>query len=323
MKSLIYLGPGKLELVEEPIPEGDIVIKVFYSGICGTDLKTYLHGHHSFKPPVILGHECIGEITKINVKGSEFQEGELVAVAPYIECGNCDSCRRGVPALCKNKTYVKTGCFCEYFAVDLSHARKALFKISSNEPVYTLVEPLACILNGMNHLKEMGKEYLVVGGGPMGALFTITLSSLGKRTTVIEPGVWRSKQLKKMTDITIFSDPKEVSGTYDGVILAVNIPELISEYLPLVKDGGDLLLFSGYPKDKRAQFDPYHIHYREVTVSGCTGFASQHFKEALSMIEGYKNNFNKLISHFFSLEQAEEAFTLLKSGNGMKVVIRM
>ena len=90
-----------------------------------------------------------------------------------------------------------------------------------------------------------------------------------------------------------------------------------------MKDGGDLLLFSGYPKDKRAMIDPYHIHYREVTVSGCTGFSSLHFKEALSMIEGHEEGFNKLISHFFSLEQAEDAFALLKNGNGMKVVIRM
>ena len=65
MKSLMYLGPGKLELIEEQIPVEDIVIKVIYSGICGTDLKTYLHGHHMFQPPVILGHECIGEITEI------------------------------------------------------------------------------------------------------------------------------------------------------------------------------------------------------------------------------------------------------------------
>jgi L-iditol 2-dehydrogenase len=323
MKSLMYLGPGKLELMEEPIPEGDIIIKVLYSGICGTDMKTYLHGHHFFKPPVILGHECIGEITKINVKDTEFRQGDLVAVAPYIECGNCDSCKRGVPALCKNKTYVKTGCFCEYIAVDLAHARKALFKISSDGPVYTLVEPLACVLNGMSQLKEMGKEYLVVGGGPMGALFAIALSSLGKQIAVVEPGVWRSEQIEQITDVSIFSRQKEVSGTYDGVILAVNIPELIQEYLPLVKDGGDLLLFSGYAKDKRALIDPYHIHYRELTVSGCTGFSSLHFKEALTMIQKYEAGFNKLISHFFSLERAEEAFTLLKSGNGMKVVIRM
>ena len=323
MKSLMYLGPGKLELVEEPIPEGDIIIRVLYSGICGTDLKTYLHGHHFFKPPVILGHECIGEITAVNVEGTDFKQGDLVSVAPYIECGVCDACRRGVPALCKHKTYVETGCFCEYISVGLDHARKALFKIAKSDPVYTLVEPLACVLNGMSKLKETGEEYLVVGGGPMGTLFAKALTSRGKRVTVIEPGAWRSEQLRQMGGITLFSDPKELSGAYDGVILAVNIPELIEEYLPSVKDGGDLLLFSGYARDKRALIDPYHIHYREITVSGCTGFASLYFKEALSMIQHHEASFGKLISHFFSLENAEEAFSLLKSGNGMKVVIRM
>jgi len=323
MKSLMYLGPGKLEFIEEQIPEGDIIIKVLYSGICGTDLKTYLHGHHAFKPPVILGHECIGEITEINAKGTGLQPGDLVAVAPYIECGECDNCKRGVSALCIDKTFLETGCFCEYIAVDKDQAEKVLFRISSSDPVYTLVEPLACVLNGMSKLKKMGQGYLIVGGGPMGALFSMALSSLGKKVSVIEPGAWRSGQLKQMTDVTVYSDMKEVTGVYDGVILAVNIPELILDYFPLVKDGGDLLLFSGYPKDKRATIDPFHIHYREVTVSGCTGFSSIHFKEALSMIKGHEEGFNKLISHFFSLEQAEDAFMLLKSGNGMKVIIRM
>ena len=323
MKSLMYLGPGKLELIEEQIPEGDIVIKVIYSGICGTDLKTYLHGHHMFKPPVILGHECIGEITEINMKDSNFKSGDLVAVAPYIECNECDNCERGIPALCKNKTFLKTGCFCEFIAVDIEQADKVLFKISSSEPVYTLVEPLACVLNGMSKLKDIGHEYLIVGGGPMGALFAIALSSLGKKVSVVEPGKWRREELKKITDATIYTSLQDVSGNYDSIILAVNIPELIQDYLPLVKEGGDLLLFSGYPKDKRAALDPFHIHYREVTVSGCTGFSSLNFKEALSMIKGYEDGFSKVITHFFDLEQAEDAFALFKSGNGMKVIIRM
>lgn len=323
MKSLIYLGPGKLDLIEEQIPAGDIIIKVIYSGICGTDLKTYLHGHHMFKPPVILGHECIGEITEINVENGKFNTGDLVAVAPYIECSECDNCKNGVPALCKDKTFLKTGCFCEYIAVDIDQAEKVLFKISSSDPVYTLVEPLACVLNGMSNLKKNAQDYLIVGGGPMGALFSIALSSLGKKVSVVEPGKWRAEELKKITDAAIFTDITDVSGTYDGLILAVNIPELIEDYMPLVKDGGDLLLFSGYPKDKRALLDPFHIHYREVTVSGCTGFSSSHFKEALSMIKDYEGGFNKLITHFFDLQQAEDAFELFKSGNGMKVIIRM
>ncbi|MCK5672948.1 MAG: alcohol dehydrogenase catalytic domain-containing protein [Spirochaetales bacterium] len=323
MKSLMYLGPGKLELIEEQIPEGDIVIKVIYSGICGTDLKTYLHGHHMFKPPVILGHECIGEITEINNKDSSFKTGDIVAVAPYIECNKCDNCKRGVPALCKDKTFLKTGCFCEYITVDIDQADKVLFKISSSEPVYTLVEPLACVLNGMSNLKENAQNYLIVGGGPMGALFSIALSSLGKKVSVVEPGMWRSEELKKITDAAIFSGITDISETYDGIILAVNIPELIEEYMPLVKDGGDMLLFSGYPNDKRAALDPFHIHYREVSVSGCTGFSSSYFKEALSMIKGYEDGFNKVITHFFDLQQAEDAFELFKSGNGMKVIIRM
>lgn len=325
MKALMYLGLEKLEIVEMPIPAGEVLIKVLYSGICGTDLKTYLHGHHFFKPPVILGHECIGEVVQVTAKNTSLIPGDFVAAAPYIECGTCDMCVGGIPELCTDKSFLKTGCFCEYIAVDNLQAERNIYKISAGDPVYSLVEPLACVLNGMNRLNsDKGQEFLVVGGGPMGTLFAAALTSLGKNVSVIEPSDWRYSWLRENHANEVFSNREEVTGRFfDGIILAANVPELVGQYLPFVREGGSMLLFGGYAKDVRVTIDPYHIHYREVSLSGCTGFSKKHFEKALQMIRNDKGSFDSLITHYYPLEESQNAFTLLKAGVGMKAVIRM
>ena len=64
MKALVYVGEKQLELQNIPEPEGEFLVRVLGCAICGTDLKTYLHGHPYFKPPTILGHEFYGVVDK-------------------------------------------------------------------------------------------------------------------------------------------------------------------------------------------------------------------------------------------------------------------
>jgi len=87
LKALIYSGPGQLNIQEIPAPQGKTIVEVGYAGICGTDVKTFLKGHPMFKPPTVLGHECIGRIARTDAPERDLAEGMLVAVAPYAECG--------------------------------------------------------------------------------------------------------------------------------------------------------------------------------------------------------------------------------------------
>lgn len=319
MKALYYLGPEKLEIKQTEKPVGEVVIEVIGTGICGTDLKTYLKGHPMFKPPTILGHECYGKIVELSDCPGELKLGDTVAIAPYVECGECDVCKRGTPELCKNKSYVESGCFAEYVAMSKEHARKALFKVT-DDPVQSLAEPLACVYNGFEKLIHKPKKLLIVGGGPMGTLFALLGLSQGCDTYVVEKSNWRLEYLRKM-GITSGSEPPQ--GVFDGVILAVNIPELVKEYIPLAADGGKVLLFSGYPKDAVVELDPYAIHYREVGIVGSFGFALEHFKRAVRTLCEMPELFSKLITHTFELEKAPEAFELLRRGKAMKILLRM
>ena len=190
MKALVYRGIGQLELQDLPTPEAEFLVKVLGCGICGTDLKTYSKGHHMFPPPAVLGHEFYGLVER-TIPGSGFSVGDPVVVAPYAECGTCALCSIGAGTLCRQKSFVEGGAFCEYLGIPASYVATGVFRIPEADDAFTLVEPLACVLNGVAHLKLRATgRVLVIGAGPMGALSPF-FSRRGHSVTVLEPGAVR------------------------------------------------------------------------------------------------------------------------------------
>ena len=276
-----------------------------------------------FTPPTVLGHECIAEIVKIDEKNSKFKKGDKVVVAPYIECGVCDKCLNGNPELCERKSYLSTGCFCEFISMDNFHASRALIKIDELDDVYTLTEPLACVINGIEKLNGKYSKNLIVGGGPMGMLFYLMFKILGKEALIVESTEWRREFLKEKDIKTISPDEKDTGEKYDNVILAVNKPELVNQYKENIKDGGIMLLFAGYPAGTLLEISAYDVHYREIIIKGSFGFAKKHFVSGLNFINKNKECFRNTITDTYKIEEGKQAFDIFKSGKSMKVVIRI
>lgn len=332
MKALVYTGIKQLELKDVPEPSSDFIIKVLGCGICGTDLKTYQKGHHLFSPPAILGHEFYGLVEKAPI-GCGYLAGDKVVVAPYAECGFCDVCMRGAGSLCANKHYVEGGAFCEKVGIASDYIEQGVFHIKELDDVYTLVEPLACVLNGFEQLDlKPTSRALVVGAGPMGALFALLFRAKGIPVAVVEPSAQRRERIASWGieafepggagHVESLSAGRVEKGIYDIAIIAVNKKELVSEYIRLVADAGTVLMFSGLSSDEIVAIDAYSIHYRQVSLKGSFGYALHHFKEALSLIEAHKEMFSKIITHNFPLERGKEAFEMLASGEALKIVLR-
>lgn len=321
MKALVYLGIGELELRDVPEPDADFIVRVSGCGVCGTDLKTYLRGHHFFPPPAVLGHEFCGTVHKAPA-GSGYSPGDPVVVAPYAECGVCPICRSGAGELCKGKSYVEGGAFCEYVGIPAGYIGKGVFPIPQADDVFTLVEPLACVLNGFGHLNiKSESKALVVGSGPMGALFALLSRARGIPVTVIEPGQMRREQVSSWGIDA--RGPGQISeGEYDNIVIAVNKRELVADYIKAVADAGTVLMFSGLGKDESVIADSYSIHYREVTLTGSFGYAMPHFREALSLIGEHKEEFSRVITHRLPLGQGKAAFDLLAAGQAFKIILK-
>lgn len=321
MKALMYLGVGRLELQDIPEPKDDFVVKILGCGICGTDLKTFQKGHHMFPPPALLGHEFYGRVHRTPA-GTGYEVGDLVALAPYYECGVCPVCGIGVGELCPQKLYIASGAFCEYVGVPESYVERGVFRLDSEDDVFTLVEPLACVLNGAEHLRiRPTSRVLVVGGGPMGALFALFFSTRGLPVAVVEPERLRRERIASWGIETY--DPGTVElGTYDNVVIAVNKAELFDRYLREVADGGTVLMFSGLRKGETVSLDAYSIHYREVSLVGSFGYARAHFAQALEIIKGNTEAFSRIITHRIPLEDGGRGFELLSTGEALKVVLK-
>jgi L-iditol 2-dehydrogenase len=321
MKALMYLGTGMLEMREIPDPDAEVVIEVSGCGICGTDLKTWKVGHHLFKPPAVLGHEFHGRVRK-SPAGSRWRPGDLVAVAPYAECGICAACKAGIGSLCASKAYVEGGAFCQYVGLPPNYADRGLFRIPAPDDAFSLVEPLACVLNGARRLRlTQASRVLVVGGGPMGALFALLFKARGVPAAVVEPAPSRRDRMASW-GLEVLEPGEAKQGVYDNVVIAVNKASLFDDYIRLVADGGTVLMFSGLPKGEGMIVDSYSIHYREVTLVGSFGYALPQFAEALDLIVTKRALFSDLVTHRLPLAEGKAGFELLDSGEAFKIVLK-
>ena len=325
MRCLMFEELGKLRATETTDPTYPVWIKVEATGICGTDLKSVYVGHKYFQPPTVLGHEFYGRICKAP-EGFPLKKGTWVVAAPYYECGECPTCKAGKGDLCQNKNYVEAGSFAEYVGVPENYM-DGLFvlpekKDTADYDVYALTEPLAFVIKGTSRLETIPgySKVLIVGGGPMGALFALYYASKGNEAAIVEPNDQRAAKLRSWGINTVKQDQVK-KGEYDNIVIAVNIASLVESYLPLVRQGGTLLVFSGLPKGEMLNIDAGAIHYSEVSVKGCSGFALCHFREAFETISGNEERFRQMITHRFNFEQGQEAFDMLKAGKAFKILI--
>lgn len=154
----------------------------------------------------------------------------------------------------------------------------------------------------------------------MGVLFALYFQDRGIPVTVVEPNVYRQDTIKGWGIESVA--PKESDySKYDQIVISVNQAPLIAQAVHQVANGGTVLVFSGLKKEETFAADAYAIHYREVSVTGCSGYALSHFRDAFAMIEAKPDHYAKLITHRLPLAQGLEAFNLLKQGQAFKIVL--
>src|SRR5699024_10863763 len=123
MKALVLEGKEKIncrELETPECPSDGLLLKVDSVGCCGSDLRTYSHGHHDVEYPCILGHENAGPIGEVGSEVEGYEVGERIIVNPVLPCGKCWYCEKGLQNLCTDRlTYGHQiqGGFAQYMVV--------------------------------------------------------------------------------------------------------------------------------------------------------------------------------------------------------------
>jgi len=192
MKAVVYLGPSHVKVtdVEQPlIRDGEALIRVAFSGICGTDLAIVSGKHPRAKPPLVLGHEFSGELVEINDNDGDsgFKPGNLVAVYPLLMCGKCLACRSGYAHVCRNLRLIgidRAGSMAEYVSVPVC----LLVKLDDgiDMKLAALIEPVAVAVHSIRESGiGVGDKILITGAGPIGCLLALLLRNLGYENLII------------------------------------------------------------------------------------------------------------------------------------------
>ncbi len=344
MKAAVFEAVGKLVIkdVEKPVltRSTDALIKVKGVGICGTDLHILQDPPaHPAKMGNILGHEFTGEIVELGEDVYGYSVGERVLIDPHPGCGVCDECRRGFPdnciplyAQCEEPGHPDTigifspGAYTSYVIVP----RQSLYKIDPKVPVEiaALAEPLSCVINAVDKLQVQPGEFVVIlGGGPIGLLFTMLMKANGASKIIVsEPAEFRRKAaLDCGADLVV--DPKqesleevvarEMGAGADVCIEAVG--PLLPTAVRVVRAGGRVLQF-GHDETVNPELPIGVFLKKEVVIYGAF-IGKRSFEKTIRVMESGKLPLEKVVSHTMPLEDIHKGIAMLRRGEGLKIII--
>jgi len=338
MKAFRYYGAHDAKIEEIPVPEiglEEILVAVKASGICGTDVKTYLRGHAMIPPGTVLGHEAAGVVAAS--QHPMFKRGDRMVVAPYAPCLECETCHRGHYSLCENlfATLMDPGAFAEYIRVPKRIADKAVFHIPEtlDFAIAALTEPLACCIHGLDALDiQAGQSLLVIGDGPMGLLQALLGKAFGA-SPVIMSGMMpeRLKIAREVADIVFDASKQDLAeefsrlsaGGIDKVMVSVGDVAVAQDVLPLVRKGGAINLFAGMPKGAQITLDANRIHYDEIKILETFGFSPENFKRAEDLLASGRLSISRLVTSIIGLDDVLAGIEAAARYEGVKTIVRM
>jgi len=196
MPAAVYVGAGRLEVREVPVPEvgaDDVLVEVSHCGVCGTDLHLVLEEYA--RPGSILGHEWSGTVAAVGDAVSGWAPGAAVVGNPQPGCGRCRACRRGRPSVCLERPppdYLGfSGAFCQYLRVAPPRLSPVPDGLALRAAAIT--EPAAIAVHAVGLADvDADDRVLVTGAGPMGLLVVAVLRARGvEDITVSEPAPTR------------------------------------------------------------------------------------------------------------------------------------
>src|SRR5713226_1061710 len=178
MKAAVLYGKEDLRVEDAPAPPlqpGEARIAIEAALTCGTDLKVFRRGYHAkmIVPPAVFGHELSGVLSEVGPAAAPWQAGDRVVAANSAPCGTCFYCKHGQENLCDDLLF-NNGAYAEYIRIPKRIVEKNTLvipdKVSFEEAA--MVEPLACVLLGLNESNvRAGDNVVIIGGGPIGLMF--------------------------------------------------------------------------------------------------------------------------------------------------------
>jgi threonine dehydrogenase-like Zn-dependent dehydrogenase len=325
VKAAVLADVGTLaieERAEPSIADDEVLLEVEACGVCGTDLHILsTPPSHPANVGVVLGHEFVGRVRERGAGVESVGVGDRVAVAPNLWCGECAWCRRGLRNQCERGTTY--GIFVDGGLAPLVAVKaRACFPISTDLPAHVaaLAEPLSTVVHGARQAQAFpGERAVVIGGGPIGAMFCALLTVAGASVTVVEPVRERAELAAALGAVDVVS-PDDVGGL-EAEIVVDAVGSQLAAALEVVARGGRVLLF-GMNEHARAEVAQSRITRDELTVLG--SYVGQDvLPDAIRLLEQGRIDFARLVTHRIALDELPAAIDELRAGRALKVEVEL
>ena len=340
MRAQILMEPKRFEMHEVPIPkinDDEVLIKVKYCGICGSDWGSFT-GKYADEVkllPLTTGHEFWGEIAEKGKNAENLKIGDRVAADICLTCGTCYYCRRGDGLLCESFAQIgihTAGAYAEYVKVPWKNCYPVPSSVDDYEAAF--IEPVtACLHAARNMDCKIATSVVVIGTG-LGIVHG-ALAKLRGAAPVIVVGrnaerLAMAKSICADYTINIRETPDavaEVMKITDGigadyVIEAVGTGETYEQAFRMLRRGGKLAAFGICADDDFASLAPVEFVLQEKKVSGsCAGIGND-WGDAIRLLQYKRLNLKPMISMIVPLEELEKAlYELRENPKLVKVLV--
>ena len=329
MKAIVIEKPGNMEIREADRPKpdrGQILVKVMAAGICRSDLEM-LDGDRPadyVRYPVIPGHEFSGVIEEVGPGVTGLPKGTRVAIEGHNYCGKCFFCRKGASNLCATYNefgFTLPGGYAEFalVRVDLAHP----FPASLSFEEAALTEPAACAGHGvMLASPQPADTVVVIGPGTIG-LLTVCWLKRCKPAQLIVVGVDRSvEELARSVGATHFlstndnpaDEIRRLTGGRgaDAVFETAGHPDAVRLALDIARRGGSVTLSGVVGGTAHLDIHPDLFSLKQLRIQGIFAYTSSVFTQTLKLLASQQLMVKPLITHRFPLDEAKNAFFLLR-----------
>jgi len=322
MLAASYRRKDQVEIVQKPIPKpgkNEALVKVFSSGICGSDLAIVSGNHPRAKPPLIIGHEFSGDIVEIaNTTNSEFKVGNSVTLFPLISCGQCYACLHGLNHVCSTLRVIgfdRDGGLAEYVSLPLDMLIKIPESMSYEEG--SLIEPLSVAVHAINMVSvKPNNKVLVLGAGPIGLLTAMVLKYHGVNELYITDINDYRLQLAKSVGLSTVNSVKtnilefvqeNTNGNMVDIIFEVaGVQESAQQMIDLARPRGTVVNVSVFKK--QPVVDMRAINFKELTIIGSRVYTKDDFRTAIEISSQIP--LTNIVSHRLPLAEVSDAFRM-------------
>ncbi len=312
----------------------DVLIKIYKTAICGTDLHIWNWDHWAQETIPVgmhVGHEFCGVVERVGEQVTHYKPGQIVSGEGHIVCNNCRNCRRGLLHLCPHTQGVgvnRDGCFAEY----LSIPEQNVIPIPSNMSmeVASVLDPLGNATHTALSWDLLGEDVLITGTGLIGSMAAAICKKAGARSvTVTDVSDYKLALAKEMgADLTVnvlresIGDAIEKLGIEEGFGVCLEMsgsPAALKDIIEHSATGGNISLLGIQPGGSGINWNEFV--FKGLKMKGIYGREMFNTWQKMIAMISAGLDVSPIITHRLHYTEFKKGFDIMNSGNSGKVIL--